>query len=95
MPEVNQLFFSHREVLELLIKKAELHEGKWMLTTNFGFSAGNFGPTVEHLSPGAIVVVLQIGLQRAAADTPEISVLDAAVVNPEMRAQAARKRTKD
>ena len=44
MPEVNQLFFTHKEVLELLIKKAKIHEGRWMLSTNFGFAAGNFGP---------------------------------------------------
>jgi hypothetical protein len=82
MPEVNQLFFTHKEVLELLIKKAKIHEGKWMLSTNFGFAAGNFGPGPDQLSPGAIVTVIGIGLQKAASETPEAATLDASVINP-------------
>jgi hypothetical protein len=82
MPEVNQLFFAHREVLELLIKKANVHEGRWMLAVNFGFSAGNFGPGPDQILPGALLSVLGIGMQRAAAETPEVMTLDAAVVNP-------------
>jgi hypothetical protein len=82
MPEINQLFFTHREVLELLIKKADVHEGRWMLALNFGFSAGNFGPGPEQISPGAILTVLAVGLQRAAGETPEAITLDAAVINP-------------
>ena len=70
MPEINQLFFAHKEVLQLLIQKAGLHEGKWMLAANFGFTAGNFGPVTEQLAPGAIVSILAIGLQRATAETP-------------------------
>jgi hypothetical protein len=82
MPEVNQIFFTHRELLEMLIKKADLHEGKWVLSANFGFSAGNFGPAPDQLSPGAIVAIIALGIQRAAAETPEAATLDAAVVNP-------------
>ena len=82
MPEVNQIFFAHKEVLEHLIKKADVHEGKWMLAVNFGFAAGNFGPGPDQLSPGAIVTVLSVGIQRAGVDTPEPATLDAAVVNP-------------
>jgi hypothetical protein len=83
MPEVNQLFFNHREVLELLIKKAGIHEGRWMFSANFGFTAGNFGPAPDQLSPGAVVTVLSVGLQRAAVDTPAAVTLDAAVINPQ------------
>jgi hypothetical protein len=83
MPEVNQLFFTHKEVLELLIKKGKIHQGRWMLAANFGFTAGNFGPGPAQLSPGAIVAILGVGLQRAAADTLEEMTLDAAVVNPQ------------
>jgi hypothetical protein len=82
MPEVNQLFFTHKEVLEVLIKKADVHEGKWMLSANFGFTAGNFGPGPDQLSPGAIVAIVGVGITRAAADTPEQATLDAGVVNP-------------
>jgi hypothetical protein len=82
MPEVNQIFFGHKEVLEQLIRKAGVHEGKWMLAVNFGFSAGNFGPGPDQLSPGAVVTVLSVGIQRAGPDTPEPATLDAAVINP-------------
>jgi hypothetical protein len=82
MPEINQLFFNHKEILELLLKKADIHEGKWILSANFGFTAGNFGPSPDQVSPGALVVLLGVGLQRAAADTPPAIILDAATVNP-------------
>jgi len=82
MPEVNQIFFSHKELLELLIKKAGVHEGKWVLAANFGFTAGNFGPSPDQLSPGAIVAVTQLGITRAPSDSPEQAILDAAIVNP-------------
>lgn len=82
MPEINQYTFSHRELLELLIKKADVHEGKWAIMMSFGFSAGNFGPAPDQMSPGAIVVVTNVGIQRATSDAPEEIVLDAAVINP-------------
>jgi hypothetical protein len=82
MAEMTQIFFSHKEVLELLIKKAAVHEGKWVLAANMGFTAGNFGPGPDQIAPGAIVTVLQLGITRAAPDTPEPMTLDAAVVNP-------------
>jgi hypothetical protein len=83
MPEVNQLFFSHKEVLELLIKKAGIHEGKWVLSANFGFSTGNFGPSPDQFSPGAIVALVSLGIAKAIPEAPEQMVMDAAVVNPE------------
>jgi hypothetical protein len=82
MPEVNQVFFSHKEIAELLIKKADIHDGKWVLTVNFGFSTGNFGPVPEQMSPGAIVALLGIGLTRAVPEAPDAVKVDAAIVNP-------------
>jgi hypothetical protein len=82
MPEVNQYVFSNKELLELLIKQAGVHEGRWVLMANFGFNAGNFGPSPDQAVPGAVVAVQQIGIQRAGADMPEQMSLDAAVVNP-------------
>jgi hypothetical protein len=82
MPEVSQFAFKHKELLELMVKKADLHEGKWMMLVNFGFAAANFGPTPEEISPGGIVVVSSIGLQKATDDAPPSLVIDAAEVNP-------------
>jgi hypothetical protein len=83
MPEVNQILFNHRELLEILIKQAGVHDGKWMIAVNFGFGPGSFGPAPDQMAPGAVVAVLQIGISRAAAETPEPMTLDAAVVNPQ------------
>jgi hypothetical protein len=52
MPEVNQYLFNHKELLELMIKKADVHEGKWIVMANLGFSPGNFGPSPDQMSPG-------------------------------------------
>jgi hypothetical protein len=86
MPEINQIFFTHKELLELLIKQAGVHEGRWILSAAFGFTAGNFGPAPEQMAPGAIVAITQVGIQRAARDTPDAMAMDAAVVNPKSAA---------
>jgi hypothetical protein len=82
MPEVNQYAFKYSEVIEALIKKAGLHEGKWQLIVNFGFAAANMGPTPDEMVPGAAVAVASLVLQKATADSPAALTLDAAVVNP-------------
>ena len=82
MPEANQYSFSHKEIVELMIKKTGLHEGKWMMLVNFGFGAVNGGPTLDQVMPTAIVGVQVIGLQRAPVDAPEALTVDAAIVNP-------------
>lgn len=82
MPQANQYVFSNRELLELLIKQAGVHEGRWILMTNFGFSGGNFGPSNEKMSPGVVVVINQMGIMRAQPETPEEMSLDAAISNP-------------
>ena len=82
MPEANQFTFTNKELLELLIKKAGVHEGRWILMTNFGITPGNFGPSPDQFSPGVAVVINQMGIQRAQPETPEPMSLDAAVVNP-------------
>jgi hypothetical protein len=82
MPEVNQYLFNHKELLELLIRKADVHEGKWIIMANLGFSPGNFGPSADQMAPGAVIAILQMGIQRAPAETPPAMMVDAAVVNP-------------
>jgi hypothetical protein len=82
MPEVSQYTFKHQEVLEALIKKAGLHEGKWQLSLSFGLSALNMGPSPDQMVPGAAIGVLNFVLLKAQAESPESLVADAAVVNP-------------
>jgi hypothetical protein len=82
MPEASQYLFSHKELLEIMIKKADVHEGKWVVMANFGFSPGNFGPSADQMAPGAVVAVLQMGMLRATPETPPEMIVDAAQVNP-------------
>ena len=82
VPEASQINFKHKEVLELLIRQAKIHEGKWMLSVGFNFGAGNAGPSVEETYPTAFVSLANIGIAKASSDAPESLVLDAAVVNP-------------
>lgn len=82
MPEASQYLFAHKELVELMIKKAGIHEGKWVLLVNFGFTAINGGPSPDQMVPAAVVGVQSIGIQKAALDSPSGLVVDAGEVNP-------------
>lgn len=82
MPEANNYTFSHKEIVELMIKKADLHEGKWMIQVNFGFGVLNAGPTPEQIIPSGVVGIQSLGIQKAQPDSPAILTVDAAEVNP-------------
>jgi hypothetical protein len=82
MPESTQLAFKYQEVLEALIKQADLHEGKWQLVMTFGLAALNMGPNADEVVPAAAVAVSGISLQRATKDSPPALTADAALVNP-------------
>jgi hypothetical protein len=82
MPEINQYSFSHKELVELMIKKLDLHEGKWMLLVTFGFGAVNGGPTPDQVMPTGVVGVQTVGIQKAGPDSPATLTVDAEVVNP-------------
>jgi len=88
MPETSQIVFSHKEVVELMLKQQGIHEGIWGLFVKFSLGASNVGPTQSEVLPAAIVAVTEIGLQRFEQET-NISV-DAAKVNPKA-AEPARK----
>ena len=82
MPEANQYLFSHRELVELMVKKAGLHEGKWTLMINFGLGAMNAGPAADQIIPTAVAGVQGIGIQKDMPDSAPNLTVDAAVVNP-------------
>lgn len=83
MPDVTQYTFKHRELLEILVRKAGVREGRWQLVMNFGFAAGNFGPSDAELSPGAITAVNWVGIQKAASESPAALTVDAAALEDE------------
>jgi hypothetical protein len=82
VPEANQFLFKNKELLEILVKQAGVHEGRWALMAVFNFGAANVGPSPDQLTPGAIVGLAQLGIQRAVAETPVEITVDAAEVNP-------------
>ena len=80
MPEVTQYVFSHKEVVEALIKKQGLHDGLWMLYVEFGLVAANVGPTEDQLTPAAVIPLAKLGLQKGQKENA--LTVDAAKVNP-------------
>jgi hypothetical protein len=80
MPEATQIVFKHAEIVEMLIKKQEIHEGIWGLFIKFGLNASNVGATETEVMPAAILGVLEIGLQKF--DKESNIALNAAKVNP-------------
>lgn len=84
MAESTQYMFDLQEVLEGLIKRQNLQEGRWKIVCELGFAGTNAavpGPDGEtYVKPAAMVLIQRIGI----AKTDEINnlTLDAAVVNP-------------
>ena len=81
MAETSQVMFSHKEVVEALIKYHGLHEGIWSLLLQFGIQGINVGAGgADNLVPAAVVPVIALGLQK----TNQVNSLsvDAAEVNP-------------
>ena len=79
---VDQNFLSPRELVVVLVKQADLHEGIWGLHVEFALGAGNAtGPKgPDDVIPTAFVGITRIGLRKYESESP-ISV-DAAKVNP-------------
>ena len=85
MAEINQWNFTHQEVLELLIKKADVHEGTWAISFNLQMVAGTFPISPSSILPGAAILIQGLALQRIPADQPQppgAATMDAAKVNP-------------
>jgi hypothetical protein len=82
VPEANQYTFTHKELAELMIKKLGIHEGRWMVSFTFSFGVMNGGPSPDQIVPTGVVGVQTVGIMRAQPESPEILVVDAAVVNP-------------
>src|SRR5262249_39834596 len=80
MAETSQIMFSHKEVVEALIKQHGIHEGVWSLLVQFGVQGANIALGSPNLVPAAIVPIVGIGLQK----TDQITGLsvDAAEINP-------------
>jgi hypothetical protein len=82
MAEASQYTFSHKELIETLIKKQDLREGIWSLAFQLGMGATQIpSPTDSKIPvPAAVVSIMSVGLQRTDKEGP--LALDAAKVNP-------------
>ena len=64
MPETGLITFSHKELVEILVKSQNLTEGIWQLYMNFGIKAANLGSSDSDVLPTAMIPVLQIGIKK-------------------------------
>jgi hypothetical protein len=88
MPDVNTLSFSYTELITMMLKVADIHDGLWTLNTQFSFLAANAGPTPTALNPTVVVTVTGIGIQRVTEAMPAGGsniIVDAAKVNPAVK----------
>lgn len=94
MPEPKTIVFSFKEIAEVLIREANLHEGLWGLLVKFGITGANIGsaPEKDDLRPSAIVPILELGIQRF--DEPSNLTVDASVVNPKSKPKSKPKAKK-
>jgi hypothetical protein len=82
MAETKVYTFGLNEVVELLIKQQDIHEGLWAFYTEFGFGVANIPmpPDGKTFQPAVVNVLNKIGIQRF--DSPTNLTVDAAKVNP-------------
>jgi len=80
-----------KELITVLIKHNQLHEGLYDLSVEFQIAIGAVGPSTEALFPGAMLGISRIGLMPAEQKT--IHTVDAAEVNP--RKKSKKKVTSD
>lgn len=82
MTTENQYYFQHKNLITVMIKSLNIHEGWWMLSLQFGLIATNVseGESGSETIPAAITSVNTIGIQRT-TDANNAAV-NAAEVNP-------------
>lgn len=88
MSAQQQTMLDTKEITRLLIKAMGVHEGHFMLSVEFAFTAGNVGPSPEQAMPGAIMGISRIGI--VACDAAGPNTVDAAEANPKKAARAKK-----
>ncbi len=92
MPEMENITFTHREIAELLVRKAGINEGFWGILLQFGIGGGNLQDLQGQVMPAAIVPVLKIGIQKF--DQPSSLTVDASKVGPKRKTPRAKETKK-
>lgn len=73
------------DLIGVLIKHNNLHEGLYVLSVEMRIAIGAVGPNAESLIPGAIVGVSGVGLTKVETPTVGIKYIDAALFNPKAK----------
>jgi hypothetical protein len=85
MADATQYLLKLEEIVELIIRKVDIHEGLWVASVGMQMGVGNFGPTPDQQFPGVAVTLNNLGIQKIDEQTAKTSpskVVDAAKVNP-------------
>lgn len=72
--------YSLKDLLELLLREHDIHEGLYDIATEFQIAAGAVGPSQDQLLPGAIIGLSRVGIMKVDKLGP--NTVDAAIVNP-------------
>jgi hypothetical protein len=81
MPEASVYNFSHKDLVEILIRHLDIHDGIWAAAFQLGMGNTQVpSPTGSEMLPAVVVTIFSVGLQRADKEGP--GALDAAKVNP-------------
>ena len=75
-----EVYLTHKELVELIIRKNNLYEGIWSLSIKFGFTGSNVEAPGRPKCPGMICVVESIGICEV--DEVDNLSVDAAKINP-------------
>lgn len=81
----SQYTYSHKQLVQLMLRDSDIHEGQWTLSVGFRLGAGAFGPTEAEVAPSAFVSIESVGIQRIEQQDgqplPPLT-FDAAELNP-------------
>jgi hypothetical protein len=80
MAETRTITFTHKEIVEALIKNQNIHTGIWQIYVEFGVIAGNVQLGPGQFAPAAIVPIGKIGIVTAEKESD--MTVDASKVNP-------------
>lgn len=83
MADATQYVMKLEEVISLIIKNLDIHDGKWGLLLGYQIGVGAFGATPDQQFPGASVAIGNLGIQRLEPGAMMVGpIVDAAEVNP-------------
>lgn len=91
MAESKKFDYSIRELVTLMLKDQNIHEGNWILTAKFSLSVINIGlsPDSSDVAPAGLSKIDGIGIENVIDPLP-FSV-DASVVNPKKTKSQSKK----